>query len=149
MYMIIHDSARLLQMGVPAEVVQLAFNEALLSIPLIYLLSIPLIYLLDPQDAVSQEVVHGFMEPVRINLTDSEFSKLSTKVMSKKLKKVLGKHDEDVTCSICLEDIRFKQHCKILKCNHVFHKKCISRWLMNECEKPTCPCCRADVRKMI
>ena len=141
MYMMIQDSARLLRMGAPADVVQDAFNEALLNIPLIYLL--------DPQDAVSQEVVHGFMEPVRINLTDSEFSKISTKVMSKKLKKVIGKHDEDVTCSICLEDIRFKQHCKILKCNHVFHKKCISRWLMNECEKPTCPCCRADVRKMI
>ena len=90
-----------------------------------------------------------FMEPVKIHLTKTEFKQLNTRVMGKKLKKTIGVLDEEVDCVICQDEIRSRQHCTILKCNHTFHKKCISRWLVNDCQLPTCPCCRMDVREMI
>lgn len=42
-------------------------------------------------------------------------------------------------CSICLESIIDK--IKILNCKHIFHKKCINKWLQSLSLK-TCPICR-------
>ena len=42
-------------------------------------------------------------------------------------------------CTICLENYNCKQIIAILDCNHVFHKKCIHKWLSN---KNMCPICR-------
>ena len=46
------------------------------------------------------------------------------------------------TCSICLEEC--KTSTKQLTCGHVFHKKCINKWLN---KKKTCPLCREKIRK--
>ena len=35
----------------------------------------------------------------------------------------------------------------ILDCKHIFHRRCIKHWLLQE--KVTCPVCRKDVREMI
>ena len=43
-------------------------------------------------------------------------------------------------CSICLDDI--EEEVAILKCNHFFHKECISEWLSRS---NTCPYCRKIV----
>jgi len=43
------------------------------------------------------------------------------------------------TCSICLEPCGYGVE---LVCNHVFHKKCIEKWLDSN---PTCPNCRLEV----
>ena len=50
--------------------------------------------------------------------------------------------DSKAKCPICF--IRFKNSRLIwvLKCNHFFHKKCISSWIQNN---PTCPLCRISV----
>lgn len=44
-------------------------------------------------------------------------------------------------CSICLGKIKEKSYFKTA-CNHVFHHKCIMKWLVN---KSTCPCCRENI----
>lgn len=44
-------------------------------------------------------------------------------------------------CSICLEDIRYRQKVRELQCKHVFHPDCIDGW-MNESRK--CPMCRHE-----
>ena len=44
------------------------------------------------------------------------------------------------TCSICLEKTIEKPQ----DCGHVFHKKCLDKWLMKE---KSCPNCRKDIRK--
>lgn len=49
-------------------------------------------------------------------------------------------------CSVCLsrfEDGDFIR--KLIKCNHVFHKDCLDRWLQQECYCATCPLCRSNV----
>ena len=52
----------------------------------------------------------------------------------------LVKNDNfDKTCSICLDIVNSSNDDNwfISKCNHLFHKKCISKWTRN-----TCPLCR-------
>lgn len=85
-----------------------------------------------------------FWEPVSSKLDNKTFEEfVETKRMSKALRK---KYTEEPVCSICQEDINSRQNCSILKCDHLYHKKCIKKWLTKSCEKPTCPCCRVDVR---
>ena len=86
-----------------------------------------------------------FWKPVSLCLSETDFKKLKTAPMSKKLKKELDVDEVD-DCVICMEEIRVRQHSTSLQCKHIFHKNCIKKWLMNDCQIPTCPCCRADVR---
>lgn len=59
-------------------------------------------------------------------------------------------------CPICFETIQAIQKGRyvctpkgsdvvVLRCTHVFHKKCIKRWYTRDIQGNTCPCCRADV----
>lgn len=43
-------------------------------------------------------------------------------------------------CTICQENFKAKEIGKELKCNHLYHKDCIERWLKMH---STCPCCRS------
>ncbi len=45
----------------------------------------------------------------------------------------------NITCIICLEDQQINDDWIYLKCNHKFHKSCISHWINL---KNTCPICR-------
>tara|TARA_B100000902_G_C27147487_1_gene831898 strand:+ start:28 stop:720 length:693 start_codon:yes stop_codon:yes gene_type:complete len=47
---------------------------------------------------------------------------------------------ENHMCSICLTDVTLDK--KVLSCDHVYHKKCIDKWLER---KSTCPVCRKEV----
>lgn len=42
-------------------------------------------------------------------------------------------------CAICLDGFKAKQRCRELPCGHIFHKKCVDRWLK---KNPRCPICR-------
>ena len=86
----------------------------------------------------------GFFEPVKVVLSESEFDALPLRTMSKKLKEKLN--ISDTTCPICQEEINPRCHCTVLKCGHYFHKNCAKEWFTKQCEKPTCPMCRKDVR---
>lgn len=48
-------------------------------------------------------------------------------------------------CPICLEEFKGRQHCRRFNCSHVFHKKCIDKWLT---KKTQCPVCRACVQPL-
>ena len=50
---------------------------------------------------------------------------------------------EPTKCCICLDLITIVGDLGKLRCNHNFHKKCFLEWYNT---KPTCPCCRIDVR---
>jgi len=48
-------------------------------------------------------------------------------------------------CNICCEDYIVGQYKRILpNCNHVFHKKCVDKWLKS---KSNCPICRNELKK--
>eukprot|EP00494_Astrolonche_serrata_P028539 UN28806 len=46
------------------------------------------------------------------------------------------------SCSICLDTLKNNDLIRTLNCLHVFHKKCVDQWLLNE--KKTCPLCLQD-----
>lgn len=43
-------------------------------------------------------------------------------------------------CSICQESFSASAFCVATKCGHVFHKTCVSQWIV---KSKTCPSCRA------
>ena len=45
-------------------------------------------------------------------------------------------------CSVCQDQEQDQEHIKTLICNHMFHDKCIRKWLSNN---KTCPVCRLDL----
>ena len=50
---------------------------------------------------------------------------------------------EEIICIICLDDFNNKEEVgKLENCEHIFHKKCIKRWLE---ENPICPICRTKM----
>ena len=53
--------------------------------------------------------------------------------------------EEQVTCSICTENI---EHPCELRCKHAYHGKCIDQWfssLERQGMSPTCPNCRSNI----
>ncbi|RWR76976.1 E3 ubiquitin-protein ligase ATL4-like protein [Cinnamomum micranthum f. kanehirae] len=49
------------------------------------------------------------------------------------------------TCAVCLNDLHDEDKVWVLRnCCHVFHKRCLDRWLDHD-EHQTCPLCRAPL----
>jgi len=60
----------------------------------------------------------------------------------------INKNDTSLTCPICLEIFKEGLYKRVLLCSHVFHKKCIDKWIKNcnNCvERPSCPICRGSI----
>lgn len=47
------------------------------------------------------------------------------------------------SCTICLDDYTVGSKLRCLPCNHCFHARCISRWLVER--SATCPLCKIDL----
>ena len=45
---------------------------------------------------------------------------------------------DNFECSICFDLFKENELLKQLKCNHIFHKECLSQWLLNENKCPIC-----------
>ncbi|CAK7323602.1 unnamed protein product [Dovyalis caffra] len=58
------------------------------------------------------------------------------------LKQGNGDSSSGSSCVVCLEDFSTSVELTKLPCAHVFHEKCIFRWLQNS---KSCPLCRTDV----
>lgn len=54
-----------------------------------------------------------------------------------------NERDEEVTCMICLDKLRNRDHVKSLNCCHTFHKGCIDNWLY---VKLKCPLCQGSIK---
>ena len=52
--------------------------------------------------------------------------------------------NDDGKCVICIDELEMKETCKMINCNHVFHKECIQDWLN---VKHNCPICRTSIHQ--
>ncbi len=50
----------------------------------------------------------------------------------------------EVTCAICLENIKQNKLYKKLKCSHMFHKECVDEWFL--ISSSSCPLCRTFIK---
>ena len=50
---------------------------------------------------------------------------------------------QDNICSICLDDFKNEEIINKLKCNHIFHRDCLGKWLNDN--NDSCPLCRAII----
>ena len=48
----------------------------------------------------------------------------------------------DGVCGICTDEYKFREYTRTLDCKHMFHKKCIDKWLPINF---TCPLCRQEL----
>lgn len=75
------------------------------------------------------------IEPVEIPIEKKRRFCCYKRALSKQ-----GKSPTDDVCSICLK--KYTNKSKVVKpdeCDHLFHFKCLQKWLEH---KPTCPVCR-------
>ncbi len=91
---------------------------------------------------------NSFWEPVHVRIHPAELRKfICARRMTPTLLKEVGEAEGEVMkCTICMQAMSRMQFVYLTKCNHIFHKKCLTEWLTNKCEKPVCPMCRADIR---
>ena len=45
---------------------------------------------------------------------------------------------DNFECSICFDIFKEDELLKQLNCKHIFHKECLSQWLLNENKCPSC-----------
>ncbi|KAL6010445.1 hypothetical protein ACLOJK_000877 [Asimina triloba] len=56
--------------------------------------------------------------------------------------------DGSATCAVCLNELRCQDKVwELRNCCHVFHKRCLDRWLDHD-EHKTCPLCRAPLMSL-
>ena len=53
-----------------------------------------------------------------------------------------GNKNEAPVCCICLAPIKINQDVTLLKCQHLYHFKCLEKWVQN---KEACPFCRGKI----
>lgn len=97
---------------------------------------------LDHLRAAFDNYMDSLHKPKQVVLCNSDYNKVVRVVRGTKK---LG-CELDLTCGICLDELKVGNKWAITKCNHGFHPKCIKRWLTKECIHPKCPMCNMDVR---
>lgn len=50
--------------------------------------------------------------------------------------------DDDLACSVCMEDFEEKDVQRRLPCKHIYHVCCADQWLI---QQNACPCCRKPI----
>lgn len=84
-----------------------------------------------------------FGKSIDKTLNDLGLEKVSFKDIIPGYKRI-SKNDNIIgeKCPVCCEIYKAGEYKRELNCKHVFHKKCVDKWLKNN---PNCPNCRKDL----
>ena len=70
----------------------------------------------------------------------------NTNTKNTKIEEYINEHthnnEDNTECSICLQENHHKHKFVKTKCDHVFHKRCLAKWINT---KNTCPLCRNNI----
>ena len=90
------------------------------------------------------------------NFINDKIYKLHTTLSMNQFLKILNLNNyykyksnfDEKSCFICYELFHENEYIRKLKCNHVFHKKCVDKWLYTQFleskDEYTCPLCRQN-----
>jgi len=114
------------------------------AIPVILVVAISVsLFRPSPPSATRVAVVDDIIIRDDVELNNNNTTASQCEVMDYKL--LVPQHNvQDGRCEICLVEFTVWSNRNVVAspnpaCRHVFHKKCITKWLER---KPTCPCCR-------
>ena len=89
------------------------------------------------EDILSEDIVTGNQSPSPI--TQKNINILLDKYRKIKEDDIIVK--KKLCCPICLEEFKPNEYKRTLNCNHLFHKRCIDKWIK---VNNTCPVCRLN-----
>ncbi|KAI1301179.1 E3 ubiquitin-protein ligase [Halotydeus destructor] len=87
-------------------------------------------------DAVITQLLNQLDSTGPSPMTDQEIEKLVTINITK------DDVENNLQCTVCMEDYKLDENVKKLSCGHVFHPECIVPWLKRHA---TCPVCRLNL----
>jgi len=96
----------------------------------------------DGQPKPTPEMIRNIINSIPSFQYNEEKKEEETGKSSRSSTKSIKHPEAKVTCSICLDGCRPNQQVKALQCSHIFHSKCIDKWLK---QKLKCPSCRHRV----
>lgn len=98
------------------------------------------------EDFLTLMPVTNDIEPTlnnQVGLCKEDLNKLPKRLYTKRSRKFLSLSQQHL-CPICFEDFKLNEEVSTLPvCRHMFHFRCIERWLS---QNPLCPLCRNNVR---
>lgn len=87
------------------------------------------------------ETIMGFVITDDISSGDIYFN-YSIKMLKNGYKKIKeGDKLIGIKCGICLDEYKENEYKREIKCKHVYHKRCVDKWLKQEY---SCPLCRSN-----
>ncbi len=112
-------------------------------------------YIVNDNDNIEYHIYYDVMddEETRNNsYNEEEYDYFSSckEINNKLCKPIRIKENDNLIinkecCNICCEDYITGQYKRTLpSCNHIFHKKCVDKWLKT---KSNCPVCRNELKK--
>ena len=99
---------------------------------------------------IEEEILNDIDDNIDDNIDNNINENIKDKISCKLISNVLGKANKiysnsnlitnNEKCIICMQNYKNREFFRLLpNCNHVYHKKCIDKWLKNNL---TCPICR-------
>ena len=88
---------------------------------------------MDHREEKKKRMLALFLRNKKRNQIDLTFSEME----------IIKEENEEKLCSICLCEEEFRDEAIVkLPCSHIYHKTCITEWLM---KKQVCPMCRTKI----
>lgn len=89
------------------------------------------------------DVQDNFVFRIEIQRDTKESKGLTTEEINEIGVGCIGKSQLEERCTICIEDFVEREEVRVLPCSHLYHLKCIDKWLGSN---RTCPVCKSDIR---
>ena len=78
----------------------------------------------------------------KVDQREQEVEMMARKAVSRMVLRKVSEEDSMVECSVCLDMMAVDSEVRELPCSHVYHRKCVDKWLIR---KRKCPLCKLDI----
>lgn len=90
--------------------------------------------------ALNYVLLHSFFSHHNYNFFISDKNNATTPRDELVVKRFCEEEEVESECAVCLCKIEDGEEVGELRCDHLFHKVCLDRWM--DCGRKTCPLCR-------